>query len=68
MKRRVAFIHAVGMFGYNNLTKNRFFHAVERIKNKGFVVVEVDGNDNIVFDKEDNLHLCLPRLNHRKRS
>ncbi|HEC81160.1 MAG TPA: hypothetical protein ENI42_01870 [Thermoplasmatales archaeon] len=55
MKKGVAFLHAVGMFGHNNITQKQLTEVFNQT-NKDFNILGFDGNDNIVFEKDDDIH------------
>ncbi|HHH79696.1 MAG TPA: DUF1697 domain-containing protein [Thermoplasmatales archaeon] len=55
MKKGVAFLHAVGMFGHNNITQKQLTEVFNQT-NKDFNILGFDGNDNIVFEKRDDVH------------
>lgn len=56
MKRGVAFLRAVGMFGRNVLTKDTLENV---LKDGPFRIVGIYGNDNLVFEKPEDLHFAI---------
>ena len=58
MKRGVAFIHGIGMFGYNMVTKEEILRYLEELDNDDMRIIEVYGNDNIIFEKSDDIHFA----------
>ncbi|HEC94415.1 MAG TPA: DUF1697 domain-containing protein [Thermoplasmatales archaeon] len=55
MKKGVAFLHGVGIFGHNNITQAQLIKVFDQ-KHEGFNILGLDGNDNIVFEKKDDVH------------
>ena len=58
MKRGIAFIRGISMFGNKNYTKKEIFNCVKQIEDKKIRIIGMYGNDNIIFDKADNLHFA----------
>ncbi len=54
MKKGIAFIRGIGMFGSKNYTKEEIIKCMDEIE--GVTVVGMYGNDNIVFGKEEGMH------------
>ncbi len=56
MDRGIAFIHAIGMFGYNNITKEEMLDLLRHMKDERIKIIGMYGNDNIIFEKSKELH------------
>ena len=58
MKIGIAFIHGIGIFGYNMITKRKLFEYLEEIEDDNIRIVDIYGNDNIIFEKSDDIHFA----------
>ena len=58
MKKGVAFIHGINMFGYNMITKRELLNYLEELKDDDIKIINVYNNDNIIFEKNDNIHFA----------
>ena len=56
MKRGVAFIRGISMFGSKNYTKEEISCCLTHIKNKNMKIIGIYGNDNVIFEKNDKVH------------
>lgn len=50
MKRGVAFIRGVGMYGSKNYTQRQIRRCLRNIEGDGVAIVDMYGADNIVFE------------------
>ena len=53
MKRGVAFIRGISMFGSKNYTKEEILCCLRDIKN--MKIIGMYGNDNVIFEKNDEI-------------
>ena len=51
MKRGVAFIRGISMFGSKNYTKEDISGCLKHIENKNMKIIGMYGRDNIIFEK-----------------
>jgi len=55
MKRGVAFIRGISMFGSKNYTKEDISGCLRHIENKNLKIIGMYGNDNVVLEKNDEI-------------
>jgi len=55
MKRGVAFIRGISMFGSKNYTKEDILGCLRHIENKNMKIIRMYGNDNVIFEKNDEI-------------
>jgi uncharacterized protein (DUF1697 family) len=55
MKRGVAFIRGISMFGSKNYTKEDISDCLMCIENKNMKIIGMYGNDNVIFEKNDEI-------------
>lgn len=52
MKRGVAFIRGIGMYGTRNYTQQEILHCLQDIKSDDVSIVGIDGTDNVIFETD----------------
>jgi len=55
MKSGVTFIRGISMFGSKNYTKEEILCCLRDIKNKNMKIIGMYGNDNVIFEKNDEI-------------
>ncbi len=58
MKQGIAFIRGISMFGKNNYIKEDIFDCLKQIENDDIKIIEMFGNDNVIFEKNSNIHFA----------
>lgn len=58
MRKGIAFIRGIGMFGYNNITKKELLSCLDELNNNSIRIIDIYGNDNIIFEKSDDIHFA----------
>lgn len=65
MKRGVAFIRGVGMYGSKNYTKERMLRCLQDIEGDGVAIVGMYGTDNVVFETDGHYASVGHRIEQR---
>ncbi|MEA2054103.1 MAG: hypothetical protein U9O96_03145 [Candidatus Thermoplasmatota archaeon] len=65
MKRGIAFIRGMGMFGSKNYTKEEIMGCLKEIRNKAINIIGMYGNDNVIFEKEEMHYASVGKLIER---
>ncbi len=50
MKRGVAFIRGVGMYGSKNYTRQQILQCLQNIQSDDMAIIGMDGADNVIFE------------------
>ncbi|HEC89864.1 MAG: hypothetical protein DRN12_06510 [Thermoplasmata archaeon] len=58
MRRGIAFIHGIGIFGYNSITKRKLLGYLESLNDDNIRIIDIYGNDNVIFEKSDDIHFA----------
>ncbi|MEF8848799.1 MAG: DUF1697 domain-containing protein [Candidatus Thermoplasmatota archaeon] len=56
MKVGIAFIRGIGIFGSKNFTKKEVISCLEEIEDNDIRIIGMFSNDNIVFEKTEDIH------------